>query len=534
MPDEFYLPSLKIEGDFGAFRLISNTSFYHRDEQTGYDGTEYNLGFYSIFPYQDSKGNPLQAGGWETLQPGVPFPFIDGTGIHLPPGAENYRSPASIDNDQENIVQEVRLVSSDPNATLVWTTGLFFSENRQFYLEQIHDPLLEEFTEAAFGDTFPNAFSYSLDGGNTYIPLGYDPAYPTDSYFLNTHATDKQYAWYGEATYSFTDTLKATVGLRESHTFASIQSVTGGPQLFAPTTADYHSTTENAFTPKVNLTYQFTPADMVYATYSKGFRPGGGNNPLPAAACQFPPGVTTPATYGSDHLDSFEVGTKDNIAGRLRIAASLYYIMWRGIQQNVEVPVCELTYVTNLGDAVAKGGDIQIEWAATDSLSAQLAAGYTDARLTKTVLSPQDGGVLASSGDAITGVSGQPNPPATLAAGLEYHFHLAQHDSFARLDWEYQARSKWLPPTQDPRNNDQYDPDDFTLPSTSYLSFRAGMSFGDLSIEPFIDNLADTHPLTNYDWSVPLTAANGSEYSRLLRGYTFRPRTFGVTFTYHH
>jgi outer membrane receptor protein involved in Fe transport len=534
MPDEFYLPALKIQGDFGAFRLISNTSFYHRDEQTGYDGTEYNLGFYSIFPYQNSNGSPLQPGGWETLQPGVPFPFIDGTGIHLPPGAKNYLSPASIDNDQENIVQEVRLVSSDPDATLVWTTGLFFSENRQFYLEQIHDPLLEEFTEAAFGDTFPNAFSYSLDGGNTYIPLGYDPAYPNDSYFLNTHSTDKQYAWYGEATYSFTDALKTTVGLRESHTFASIQSVTGGPQLFAPTAADYHSTTENAFTPKVNLTYQFTPADMVYATYSKGFRPGGGNNPLPAAACQFPPGVTTPATYGSDHLDSFEVGTKDNIAGRLRIAASLYYIMWRGIQQNVEVPVCELTYVTNLGDAVAKGGDIQIEWAATDSLSAQLAVGYTDARLTKTVISPQDGGVLASSGDAITGVSGQPNPPATVATGLEYRFHLAQHDSFARLDWEYQARSKWLPPTQDPRNDDQYDPDDFTLPSTSYLSFRAGMSFGDLSIQPFIDNLTDTHPLTNYDWSVPLTAANGNEYSRLLRGYTFRPRTFGVTFTYHH
>src|SRR5262249_1754052 len=45
-PDKFYLPALKIEGDLGPVRLISNTSYYHREDQTGYDGTLYNLGFY--------------------------------------------------------------------------------------------------------------------------------------------------------------------------------------------------------------------------------------------------------------------------------------------------------------------------------------------------------------------------------------------------------------------------------------------------------------------------------------------------------
>ncbi len=38
-PDKFYLPSLKIEGDIGAARLISNTSYFHRQNQTGYEGT---------------------------------------------------------------------------------------------------------------------------------------------------------------------------------------------------------------------------------------------------------------------------------------------------------------------------------------------------------------------------------------------------------------------------------------------------------------------------------------------------------------
>jgi iron complex outermembrane receptor protein len=45
-PDRFYLASVKVEGNLGFARLISNTSYFHRKEQTGYEGTLYNLGFY--------------------------------------------------------------------------------------------------------------------------------------------------------------------------------------------------------------------------------------------------------------------------------------------------------------------------------------------------------------------------------------------------------------------------------------------------------------------------------------------------------
>jgi outer membrane receptor protein involved in Fe transport len=541
-PDTFYLPALKIEGVFDAFHVISNTSFYHRQEQTGYEGTEYNLGFYQAFASTDALGNPLTSTGYLPLAPGVGFPLLDATGVHLPADIANYQSPNSVDNDQENIIQEIRLVSSDPNARLVWTTGLFFSENRQFYLEQIHDPMLNAFTESVFGLPYTDVFSYTDPVSGNTLPVPYDPAFPTDSYFLQTHATDKQYAWYGEGTFSFTDTLKATVGLRESHSSFTIDSVTGGPQLFAPTVSDTHSIAENSFTPKVNLTYQYTPTDMVYGTYAKGFRPGGGDNPLPAAACSlgFPQiGITngqSPTTYNSDTVDSFEVGSKDNFDNRLKIAASAYYIIWHNIQQNVVVPVCQLTFITNLGQAVAKGVDVQLEWAATDALSAEVAAGYTDARYTRDSSLPNGGPTIAYSGEAITGQSGLPNSPFTASVGLEYHATIAQHDSFVRLDWEYEARAKWLSPTQDPGNTAQYDPGSLIMPSNSFVSLRAGMTFGSLSVEPFIDNLTDEHALTNYDLSVQQFDPSGNEttYSRLLRGFSFRPRTFGITFTYKH
>src|SRR5581483_5891774 len=121
-PDKFYLPSLNVEADFGPVRLISTTAYFHRDEVSGYDGTLYNLGYY------------------QTLITDSPYyPLLDGSGIHLPPALQNYRSPATVTNQQRNFSQEIRLQSTDPNARLLWTVGGFYSQNRQFSLEEIHD-----------------------------------------------------------------------------------------------------------------------------------------------------------------------------------------------------------------------------------------------------------------------------------------------------------------------------------------------------------------------------------------------------------
>ncbi len=513
VPDKFYLPALKIDGDLGAFHLISNTSFYHRLEQTGYDGTEYNLGFYQTLV-------PFQAG--------VSFPLIDGNGIHLPAAIADYRSPASIDNGQENFTQEIRLVSSDPNAKLIWTTGVFYSENRQHYLEQIHDPMLNTFWEVVAG--MPYTAIFTDNNGN---PVPYVASFPTDSYFLQTHSKDTQLAGYGEATYSLTDSLKATAGVRFSRTEFSFDTYTGGPQLFNEPIANSGDKKENSFTPKVDLSYQMDPNDLFYATYAKGFRPGGANNPVPQAACaadfqSF--GISeSPATYDSDTVNSFEIGAKNSFANRIRIATSVYYVRWKNIQQTVVPPICQISFIANLGSAVAKGADIQAEFQVTNALTAEATAGYTDARYTQdSKFSAAQSTPVVSSGDAISGQSGQPNPPFTASVGLEYRFAAFQHESFARIDYEYEGRGKWLPPEQDP-NTLQFDAMNYMLPATNFVSIRAGMIFNALSIEPFIDNLTDTHVVTNYNFSIDPGTGN----SRLVRDFTFRPRTYGVTFTWH-
>ncbi len=563
-PDTFYLPALKFEGDFGAVKFISNTSYYHRKETTGYDGTMYNLGFYqSLFAYN----------GFNSNQPPIPAPtnfplFLDNTGVHLGL-APTYRAPASIDNGQQNFVQEFRLQSTDPNAKLVWTAGLFYSSNRQTYLEQLHDSGLNALLQAYYptaGIPAPLDGNYVFDAfgannGSNPLPCN-DPTTPNAphcgqvvtgidpnaSYFLHTNAKDEQFAIYGEGSYAITDTLKAVFGGRYAKVKYSFDTVTGGAQLFGTDVWLSGSHSENVFTPKLGLNYQHDPNDLYYFTYSKGFRPGGSNNPVPQAACagdftNF--GITSsPATYDSDTVQSFEVGSKNNFDNRIRIASSVYYIKWHNIQQTVLPPICQISWIQNLGEAVAKGADVQAEFAVTDSFSAELSAGYTDARYTASSFVGSDHTVLpvAAQGDAIAGQGGQPGSPVTVSVGLEYKFQAFGHDSFVRGDYEYQGKGKWNSPSQDGSvlgggNTLQYDDANYMLPATNFVTARLGVNLGDWQVAAFVDNLFDSHTITNYNFSInPGTAPAGvnSATTRLERDFTWRPRTIGLTFTYRH
>ncbi len=228
-------------------------------------------------------------------------------------------------------------------------------------------------------------------------------------------------------------------------------------------------------------------------------------------------------------MQSFEVGAKNNFDNRIRLASSVYYIKWHNIQQTVLPPICQISWIQNLGEAVAKGADIQAEFAVTDNFSAQLSAGYTDSRYSKSsyVGSATDVLPVAVSGDAITGQGGQPASPVTASLGLEYKFSAFGHESFVRGDYEYQGKAKWPSPGQDPGSL-QYDSANYTLPATNFVTGRIGMDFGAWQVAAFIDNLFDSRTVTNYNFSID--PGNGA--SRLERNWTFRPRTIGLTFTY--
>ena len=56
IPDEYYLPALKIQWDFAGLSFISNSSYYHRNETDSYQGTGFDLAYYQT---SDGRDRPL-------------------------------------------------------------------------------------------------------------------------------------------------------------------------------------------------------------------------------------------------------------------------------------------------------------------------------------------------------------------------------------------------------------------------------------------------------------------------------------------
>jgi iron complex outermembrane receptor protein len=531
-PDAFYLPALSVQVDLGKTRLISTTAYFHRDDQSEYEGTLYNLSYYQ------SLASPLTASG---LIPD--FPLLDGSGVHLPAALVNYRAPNTVTNQQRYFTEELRLQSTDRDARLNWTVGGFFSINRQFSLEQIHDPMADTLFNLEFGQGAAAYFGDTVDthpDGSSNLPMG-------DSYFNSLLSHDRQIAGFGEGNFNLTDALKLTAGVRVAYTQYSISSLSGGPQNAGPRPGA-HAASETPVTPKLGLSYQADPNDLYYATYAKGFRSGGGNPEVPGGlVCgqdfqNF--GISgAPSSYKSDTVQSFEVGAKNSLNNAVRLATSIYYIKWNDIQQNVVPPICQIQWTQNLGAAVSKGFDLQADFDLGGGVSLESSVGYTDAQYTQNAYVGISGpGILpvVAKGDAvvdaIVGENSVGTPPWTATISPQYKFNAFSHESFVRLDYEYGSGEKWLAPSRDSRTS-QYDNKDplapsYTLPllASHFVSLRAGTQIDHWALSVFADNLLDSHTITNSNHQVISYDPTGATLATpLYRDLTFRPLTIGIT-----
>jgi outer membrane receptor protein involved in Fe transport len=576
-PDKYYLSSIKVQADLGFAQLISNSAYYERHDVSGYDGTLYNLSYYQTLGWAGGETSvpgynipgllPAAGSGLvaTTTLPCSPqgytcYPLLDGSGVHLPQGpgvpatVSNYTSPATVTNNQYNYSQEIRLQSNDGNAPVVWTAGAFWSFNKTFSLEEIHDPNVDALFNFLYGAPINALYGTATNpDGSTYLPYG-------DSYLNRIIGYDRQLAGFGEVVLrgdlvGLPQGLKLTLGGRYSKMDYSFNSYNDGPQNGGPGGGN-GTDHEHPVTYRGSLAYQINPSDMVYATYSTGFRIGGANSNIPYQLCytdfnNF--GISgNPSSFKSDTVKNTEIGAKMAVANRLRVAASAYYITWNNIQQTVFLPVCALQYVDNVGAAVSKGADLQLDFAVTDSFTLQSAVGYNSSYYTSAAFpghtAPTDPTLLplVAKGDAIVGESGTANAPWTITLGAEYRFHLLEHETYIRVDAERQSQNHRLTAAEDP-NSAQYaecstdgggvQPCNFTPSATTFVSMRAGQEIGPWNISLFADNLFNTHTITNYNYQGTdgfgpqiqgpySTAAVATPQYRYM---TFRPRTIGIT-----
>jgi len=187
--------------------------------------------------------------------------------------------------------------------------------------------------------TYPNTFRASPFFRNN-----------TDFYRL------KSYGIFGEAYFDLNDRVKITAGLRYNNdkkfvrartTFLSDANGAAVPvpigasdirQAIGYAGLDFDANTPGAqefaearvgfdrITGRAVIDFRITPENLLYASYSRGYKSGGINPPLS-------PDFTVPTTFTPEKVDSFEIGSKNTFGGgQFRLNLTGFYYKYKGLQ----------------------------------------------------------------------------------------------------------------------------------------------------------------------------------------------------------
>jgi iron complex outermembrane receptor protein len=326
------------------------------------------------------------------------------------------------------------------------------------------------------------------------------------------HRENQQYAAFGEATWSVTEQLKLTGGLRYFHEkLNGVQQVThpfgGFPPGANPTAPVIDpEQTNDKVTGKVNISYAFSDDVLVYATASQGFRSGGLN---PPSFVEF-----VPPSFGPDTLWNYEIGAKGRLFGRaLEYQVNAFWIDWKDIQVQQVTQTAALHYIGNAGNAVSKGVEFEFTARPIEYLRINFAGSLQDAHLKQGATPAQiaKDPTLGRDGDKLPDV-----PKFQYALGLDYSAPLAM----AGGDWNYTLAADI---TYQGKRHAYFEgsPFDLTLDSYTLVNVRAGLSNDLWSATLFVRNLTDKR--------AQVSAINSNQDPHAL--ITVRPRTIGMTVT---
>jgi outer membrane receptor protein involved in Fe transport len=485
--DNVFIPTLTIEKDFDAFTLTSATGYFQRDFDFQDDGTVFNSLAVSEF-FLDGYYPQKQAQN-DAILGTIPSP------VH-----RNDRTW------QES--EEIRLTSKDATLfgnELKWITGLYFENQRQARDDFEPAPGYREAFLKLY--SFPvqlskigNAFQHMGDNANLpYISYENDLLYG-DNQWLD----QQQYAVFGQADYSITPELKATVGLRYEYATQNYFRNSFGILSFGNVFPFAAQTDTYAFTPKFSLSYDVNEEATVYGTISKGFRLGGPTGPVSGAICGSDlsgNGISSkPTKYGPDKLWSYEAGAKTHLLdNRLTVNGDFYYIEWDNIQQQINLPTCGASITQNFGSAESYGTELEVRGRVTPNLTLTSTGGITQATITQ---SPN--ALAAAVGSDVLNV-----PKYTFTVGADYDFPINDElDGFVRGDYDLVGRSHGAFKSNDPAYEQQ---------SYGVFNASAGITTGPYEVTLYAKNLL------NNDKTIQRPAINF-----VSEAYTLRPLTVGL------
>jgi outer membrane receptor protein involved in Fe transport len=401
------------------------------------------------------------------------------------PTLVQYRASADQPQDRSIEVSELRY-ASDWDSPLQVVAGLFYQKEENNFKSRITD--VNELGERLIGREHYNS-----------------------NRVVNNSVEQK--AVFGELSYSITEALIATVGVR-SFQFKVNET---GQNLVArtrpvPQAPVYTSSDEEDTTFKYNLKYNFDADRMVYFNYAEGFRSGGNNEPDFASGTVLPP-------YKSDTVKSYEVGAKGAfLNGALQFDAAAYYMDWQGLQARVsaQIPGSTALMLGNVGAAAIKGVEVGVLSVPFDiDLTLGLNATRLEAKLTEDgPLGPPNaqGVSLPTAGLDDDRVPNVPEFSASVFA--DYGFELATWEATARVDYQYVGESYSDFNPAKPIYTEQGD--------YSLVNMRLSFERERYKFDLFANNLFDEGAIVS----------SSIDVRRPLEIIPLRPRTLGVGFGY--
>jgi iron complex outermembrane recepter protein len=346
--------------------------------------------------------------------------------------------------------------------------------------------------------------------------------------------TDRDYAAFGELSFDVTDQLTLTGGARLYKYDNSLVGFFGfnnpgyssnptylcqGPAIVdgSPCTNVNKSTSDTDAIYKLNATYKINDDALVYATWSRGFRPGGINR-----RGSLPP-------YGPDKLDNYELGWKTNFGG-FRFNGAVYQLDWDNIQLSF-LGANGLTEIRNAGIARIRGAEVDVGYRA-GGFSINAGASYNDAEIRR------DFCVIANAafdcttvGNALLAPSGSRLPVTPKFKGnvvARYEFPLADWNGHVQLAANHTGSR-----TSDLRTAEKAIKGG--LASYTTVDFSIGVKNDDWNIEAFATNLFNEFGVVNTGLQCVestcgdvggATAGGGVFYDTLIK-----PRVIGLKFS---
>ena len=473
--DEWTQLALTLQGDLGFAQFTSATSYFTRRIAYHQDNTDYTFylshAFGANYAVYDLGPDPVGL-GWRD------GPFTD------------------------RVAQEFRLQGSTEKLT--WVTGLFY-----------------EHIDEGF-NFFSRIQDYEDTPGFTarqYYAIYYneDPIEPgsTDNafYHAKNNQTTKQYAAFGEVTWSPNDDWSFTAGLRWFDHTRTRKYFTQQPNNHVSSGLfEEGKTSTSDITKKLSIQYNFNDNAMVYALYSDGFRAGGRN--------VVRPGAVLPADYDADFLDNYELGFKSRWAGgRFGLNLTAFRMEWKDYQIEVTDPgPLFAIMVTNVGDAEIEGITMDVSALLWDSLDVGLNLQLLDP---KTKANDPQLGLLP--GDRLPFSAKE---KGSIWAEYTFPGELAGGHVYARFQWTYTGNSLNGLPT--PNLDDDGNIIDITDPSLQpayqISDFKIGLSANDWEVYAYVDNLFDERAIL-FDQLTELGLHTNDVRT------VNDPRTWGVGFT---